>query len=328
MKKNWRSPHDRVKQEDTKIKNTALYVAMGATFLAFVAQGIGSYYTGSIALLSDTAHVFTDTFSLAMSLFAVRLSTRPPSHEQSYGMYRSEVMASFLNSLLLLLVAIGVAWEALTRFWHPQEVFALPLILIASAGLALNLISALFLHKAMKSGHQHEHLHEHDHGHDHHDSHMHEDRNLRAALLHVLSDALGSVAVVIGAVIIYYTKMYWVDALIGILLSGLIARWAWKLLRDTTRVLLESTPRHIAIPMLLGELKNTDERIVRVEDIHVWEITTRMYALTADVFVSTMSLSEADQLRANMEVLLMQKYGIAHPTIAVKEFRLVLPNHL
>ncbi len=320
MKKNWRSPHDRVQQADTKIKSTALYIAMVATVLAFLAQGIGAYYTSSIALLSDTAHVFTDSFSLGMSLFAVRLSARPPSHEQSYGMYRSEVLASFLNSLLLLLVAIGVAWEAAARFWHPQEILALPLVMIASVGLALNLLSAFFLHKAMKGEHHH---HGHDHEHDHHDSNAHEDRNLQAALLHVMSDALGSVAVIVGAVIIFYTKAYWVDAVIGIFLSMLIAKWAWRLMKDTTRVLLESTPRHIIIPKLLEELKAVDSRITRIEDLHAWEITTRMYALTVDIFVTPMSLHEADALRAKMEELLVKKYGVAHPTIAIKEFRLI-----
>jgi len=317
MTKKWRSPHD-VAGKEQQIKSTALYIAITFTILAFIAQLAGSYYTGSIALLSDTAHLFTDSFSLGLSLFAVKLTGRAPSPTQTYGLYRSEVLATFLNGLLLLFVAAGIAWEACNRFFTPQPVLALPLVVVATVGLLFNLVSAFFLHRAMgESAHEH-HGHTHEHSHEHEELQQHEDRNLKGALLHVISDAAGSVAVILGAVIIYYTEYYWVDALVGLLLSLVIAYWSWKLLRDTTHVLLESTPPHVNVPHLLEELKGLDKRILSVDDLHIWEITSRMYSLTADVKVQEMNLAEADHIRKALEIFLRQHYGIAHPTISMK----------
>lgn len=336
----WRSPHDQAGHEQKK-KGQALYIAVAFTVLAFGVQIYGSFYTGSIALLSDTAHLFTDTFSLALSIVAVKLSGRPPSHTQSYGLYRAEVLASFMNGLLLLLVAGTIAYESFERFFKPQEVLALPLLLISAAGLLLNLASAYFLHGAMDAhtrGHHHgTHAHHHEHtncDHEHSHTHntkeemkQHEDRNLHSAFLHIISDALGSVAVMIGAVVIYYTHAYWVDAAIGVLLSCVVVYWSWKLIRETVHVLLESTPRHIQIPHVLQELKSVDSRVISVEDLHVWEITSRMYLLSVDVFVQAMPLSEADLIRKKMEGFLHERYGIAHPTIAMKQSPLFFPEN-
>lgn len=333
----WRSPHDRAAHpQAARPKLRALTAAFLCTFLAFLIQLAGSAASGSLALLSDTAHLFTDLLSLFFSLFALLMAGRPTAAERSYGWFRLEVLAGFLNGLLLLGVAASILREAYQRWQEPQPVAALPVLLVASAGLALNLISAWFLHRAaIGHSHGHDHGHSscgHDHSHQHDHGHAHanvrpaaavkteqvDDRNLRAAYLHVLSDAMGSVAVIAGAILMHYTGWERVDPVIGGALSFLVAYWAFRLIRDTGHVLLEGTPRHIDLPKLTADIRSADARIRSVEDLHVWEITSRMYALSVYVHLEPMPLEEVEKIRRRVEGLLIEQHGIAHSVIGVK----------
>jgi cobalt-zinc-cadmium efflux system protein len=314
----WRSPHDGAAPD--KRKKNALYIAIFLSLLAFGVQLLGAVYTGSIALLGDTAHLFTDLFSLIVSLVAVNLAARPTTELRSFGLYRMEVLASFINGLLLLMVSLALIWESLARLRNPQAILAGPLLLIAFLGLVLNLLSALALWMAMRGDTEALH-HHHDHGHDHHHhdhGHHHEDRNLQGALLHVVSDAMGSLAVMVGAVLIHFTGFVQLDALLGIILSFLIAYWSIKLLMDTTHVLLESTPKHIQPDLLIKDLHSVDVSVSHVMDVHVWEITSRMYAATGEIFVKDITLEEAEALRRKAEALLKDRYGIAHTVLAIR----------
>jgi cobalt-zinc-cadmium efflux system protein len=289
---------------------------------------VGSYYTGSLALLGDTAHLFTDLFSLVVSLVAIILALRPATQVRSFGLYRLEVLAAFLNGVLLVLVALGLIYEAIERLRDPSPVLALPLVGIAFIGMLVNLASAWVLSRAMVPhthlGHDHDHDHGHDHHHDHsHDhahshDHGHNDRNLQGAMMHVLSDALGSFAVVVGAIVTYFTEWLWVDPILAIILSAVILRWSVRLLLDSGHVLLEGTPRHIQVENIIVELKGVDRRVTEVEDLHVWEITSRMYAATAEVRVGEISLKDAEELRLRLGNLLRDKFGIAHSVLALK----------
>lgn len=136
--------------------------------------------------------------------------------------------------------------------------------------------------------------------------------------MHVLSDALGSFAVVVGAIVTYFTNWLWVDPLLAIALSAVILRWSVRLLLDSGHVLLEGTPKHIHVEKVLAELKKADSRVQDVDDLHVWEITSRMYAATAEVKVGEISLKEAEELRKLLGNLLRKKFGIAHSVLALK----------
>jgi cobalt-zinc-cadmium efflux system protein len=334
---NYRSPHDSNDHQSQAGKRRALIGAIVLSLIAFVVQMVGAIYSGSLALLGDTAHLFTDLLSLIMALVAVILAARPSNQVQSFGLYRLEVLASFLNGITLLVAGLGLAYEAIERFFHPTEILTVPLIIVAVIGLALNLLSALFLSRAMKGdAHAHHHHHHHGHSHggcghnhgdeskdghaqeDHGHGQSHNDRNLQAALLHVLTDALSSVAVVIGAIIAYYTHWLWVDPALALFLSLMIVKWSWALIHDSGLVLLESTPRHLDSAKILKGLQGLDARVKAVEDLHVWEITSRMYAATADVRVGAMSLAEAETLRQRMDGYLKESFGIAHATLALK----------
>jgi len=315
----WRSPHD-TESSFHLGKKGALLSAIVLSLFAFVLQLVGAWYTGSVALFGDSAHLLTDLFSLVMSLAAVILACRPITEARSFGFYRLEVLATFVNGLLLLVVGLGLLKESVERLWAPTEVKVLPLIVIASVGLLFNLISAAILYRAAKNGgaeQHHHHHHGHDHGHDH-DHHHHADRNLESALLHVWSDALGSLAVIVGGVIMQFTAWYWVDAAIGCLLSVWILKWSWRVILDSGHVLLEATPKHVRPDAVVAGLRALDARIAGVDDLHVWELTSRMYAATAEVRVSGMSLVEADFLRGQMQKLLHEKFGIAHVVLAMR----------
>ena len=333
----WRSPHDSNVAVHAG-KREALSGAVALSLLAFLLQLAGSWYTGSLALFGDSAHLLTDLFSLLMSLAAVVLASRPATVWRSFGFHRLEVLATFVNGLLLLVVSLGLAKESLERLWHPEPVKVLPLIVIATIGLLCNLLSAWVLHRASlghshhdhdHSGHDHHAHHEHEHhGQDHkqghHDHHahggedLHADRNMRSALLHVWSDALGSFAVIVGGVVMALTGSFWVDAAVGLVLSLWILRWSWRIIFDSAHVLLESTPRHVRPEQVTAELRQLDPRVVEVEDLHVWELTSRMYAATAEVRVREMDLTQADGLRLRMHEVLYERYGIAHVVLAIR----------
>ncbi|MGE3262456.1 MAG: cation diffusion facilitator family transporter [Bacteriovoracia bacterium] len=328
---NWRSPHDKPRKANRK--RNALLAAISFSFIAFFLQVFGAWYTGSLALLGDTAHLFTDLVSLFMSLTAVLLAERPTNKIQSFGLYRLEVLAAFLNGVLLLVVAFMLGYESVERLFHPQEVLALPLLAVSFGGLLLNVFSALVLAAALKGEDAHAH-HGHNHGpttfvpveakagcgHDHGHSHSHDnhDRNLSSAFLHVISDAVSSVAVMAGAAAVYFTGRSAFDSAIGLLLSIVILYWAYRLLHDTVHVLLEGTPRHIKPEAVVEKVRALDSRILLIEDLHVWEITSRMYAATAEVKVKTMSLSEADELRVRIGTTLHESFGIAHAVLAIR----------
>ena len=315
MKKLWRSPHEDLSAIQ-KPKKQALLLALRFTIFAFFLQTIGVFFTNSLALLGDTVHIFTDAFSLGLSLSAVLLSQQAPDEKRSFGFFRLEVLASFLNGLLLFAVATGIIFEALKRFTEPKEILPLPLLIISSIGLLLNLLSAWYLHQASKEGLEYHH---HGHGHSHeHIANLPSDRNLRGPILHILSDALGSVAVIVGAIFVLRTGHFWIDSAIGIVLAALIYYWSFYQLRDSLHVLLEGTPRHISVERLEQEILATDMRIKKIDDLHVWEITSRMYTMTMYLHVEEMSLETADLLRGRIEKLLLEKFGISHCTIGVK----------
>lgn len=323
---NCRSPHDETDLTHIDRKKNALRMAIGLSLLGFVGQLVGSYYTGSLALLGDTAHLFTDLFSLVVSLVAIILALRPATQVRSFGLYRLEVLAAFLNGVLLVLVSLGLIYEAIERLRDPSPVLALPLVGIAAAGMLVNLASAWVLSRAMvphthmghdDHGHEHDHGDHHDHGHGGGHDH-HQDRNLQSAMMHVLSDALGSLGVVVGAIVTYFTDWLWVDPALAIILSIVILRWSVRLLVDSGHVLLEGTPRHIQVEKIIVALKGLDGRVREVEDLHVWEITSRMYAATAEVKVGEISLKDAEELRLRLGDHLRDKFGIAHSVLALK----------
>ena len=193
---------------ETKTKRIFLSIAL--TGLIFLAEFIGGLWTGSLALLSDSAHVFMDVFALVLSYLAIRIATRPANDRHTYGYHRMQVLAALANGATLLLISFEILKEAISRFQNPTTITAGPMLIIAVIGLVINVIVALVLRE-----------------------HDHEDLNTRSAFLHVLGDALASVGVIGAGIAIYFTGLTWIDPLVSILISILILFSSGRLLKET-----------------------------------------------------------------------------------------------
>jgi cobalt-zinc-cadmium efflux system protein len=271
-----------------------LIISIIVTGIVMVVEIAGGVLSNSIALLSDGAHMFTHVFALAISLGAILIAAQKPTYLRTFGLYRAEVLASLLNSVLLFAVTVGIVWESIKRLQSPESIKTGEMFLIAVLGLLVNMATIFLLRGVSR-----------------------DDRNIRSAFLHMIADALSSVGVVAGALVIRFTGWTFVDPLLGIVISALIAVWAWNLFADSVRVLLEIAPRDMAIDRIREQIMRHDARVVDVSDMHVTEITTGLYNLTAHVEVRGDSLNEASAVIEAINDVLCDHYNIHHTTIQV-----------
>jgi cobalt-zinc-cadmium efflux system protein len=275
-----------------------LLISMAITFVVMIVEIVGGFLSNSIALLSDAGHMFTHFFALGISYIAIFLASMKPSYYRTFGLYRAEVIASLVNSIFLFIVTIVIIYESIIRLINPEPVQSMEMFVIASIGLGVNLLTIWILEGSNK-----------------------EDRNIRSAVMHMVADALSSVAVVAGAVVIYFTGRTFVDPLLGMLISVLIVMWAWHLFADSIRVLLEIAPRHMSSNEIRQLLKENDSRIKAITDMHVVEITSGMYNFSAHVEIRGESLSEANEVINEINCLLKSKYSIDHTTIQITQVK-------
>ncbi|MBX6741105.1 MAG: cation transporter [Acetobacteraceae bacterium] len=265
-------------------------VLTGGFMLAEVA---GSFLTGSLALLSDAAHMFTDAAALAVSLAAIRLGRRPADRRRTWGYYRFEILAAAFNASLLFLVALYILYEAWQRFQAPAEVQSLGMLAVATAGLVVNGISM----RLLAGGSEHS-------------------LNVKGAYLEVWSDLLGSIAVILGAAVIWATGWVWVDPALGVAIALWVLPRTWTLLREATNVLLEGVPKGIDLDAV--EQAMLDSSGVRgVHDLHVWELSSGKVALSAHIEVDT-NLAREERLEDVLGAMLAARFGITHSTVQVE----------
>lgn len=271
-----------------------LKIAITLTAVTLVAEVFGGFWTNSLALLSDAAHVFLDLFALILSLTAIKLAGLPASDRHSFGFHRSEVFASFINGLTVFLMGAGIMYESVVRFYHPEPVRSLPMLLIAAIGLAMNLLAAGTLH-----------------------SHSHDDLNVKSAFLHVIGDAAASVGVIIGGVIMYYSGWFLLDSLISAAIGLLILTGAGRILRDSTHILMEGVPRGLDF----NDVADAIRSVKGVKDIHylnIWTVCSHILALSVHIDCDTeMEISRATILH-RIEHLLTERFNITHTTIQME----------
>ena len=265
---------------------------MLALTLAFTAvEIVGGLLTGSLALLADAAHMLSDNLALAVALLAVWLAGRPSTPERSFGYQRAEILAALANGVILLVLAIWIFVEAWGRLSDPPDVLAGWVALVAVVGLAVNLAAAAILHRA---------------GHD--------TLNMRAALRHVLADAMGSAGVLVAAFVILVTGWRYADPLASMAIALLILASSWSIVRDSVHVLLEGAPRGMDT-RTLGRRMTQVPGVVEVHDLHVWTITSGFPALSAHVLVERHE--DCHARRRELEEMLLNEYGIEHTTLQV-----------
>jgi len=265
----------------------ALTLALLLTLGFAVVEAVSGWLAGSLALLSDAAHMVTDAAALAIGAIAARLAGRPPSTRHSYGLQRAEVVGALLNAAFMLAVVAWIAFEAAERLLQPRAVHGPLVLLVAAVGLAVNLIVLRVLHGG-------------------------EDLNTQAARLHVLGDLLGSVAALTAGLVITFTGWTPVDPILSLLISGLILLSTTRLLREALLVVLESVPRHLDLQDI-GESLAALEGVHDVHDLHVWTLASGSYALSAHLRLRR--LEDWPGLLTRVQSLLRERYAIEHVTI-------------
>jgi cobalt-zinc-cadmium efflux system protein len=271
----------------TARERRSLLIALALTASFAVVEVIGGWLAGSLALLSDAGHMVTDVAALTIAIFAQRLAQRPPSRRASYGYARAEVLAAFINALIMLAVVVWIAVEAAKRLLAPAPVAGPVVIGVAAAGLAVNLVCAWLLSRSRSL-------------------------NSRAALMHVLGDLAGSVAALVAGAVITATGWLPIDPLLSLFVAVLILRSTWMLLKQSTAVLMEGVPAHLSyddIGRALTRLPN----VAAVHDLHVWYMTSDRPALSAHLLIRDPQ-RWPDTLAAAQRVL-AERFKIDHVTL-------------
>ena len=269
-----------------------LKIALALTFVFMIAEAVGGWFTNSLALIADAGHMLTDVAALTLTLTAIWFASRPATSKKTFGYYRLEILAAFVNGIVLVLLSIWIIYEAVGRWQDPPEIRGLALTLIAIGGLIVNIIAAYLLHA--------------DHKHD---------LNIRGAFLHVIGDMLGSVAAIAAGLLIVGFGWLWADALCSILISLIIIAGAWKLISDSVNVLLEGTPTHINLAAVESAILET-EGVGGVHDLHVWTISSGMEALSAHI--THMESVQHAELLGILRERLHSTFGIDHLTIQME----------
>ncbi len=283
-----------------------LRLALVATAGVAALEVAGGIRSGSLALLSDAAHVTMDVVALGIALAAAVAAKRPATHRQTYGFARYEILAALANGALLSAVTILVAIEAVRRFAHPELPAGGLMAAVAGIGLAVNLAVGALLLRGEHAGHTHA-RDDHDHG-------RGGNLNVRAALLHVAGDALGAAAVIIGGLVIARTGAAWLDPLLSLFVCAIIVTGVVAIVRQATDVLLESAPGHAEVPAVRERVLRVDG-VVDVHDLHVWTIGSGSHALSAHVVLDDRKLSEASAILRAIDAALRDEFAIGHVTV-------------
>jgi len=278
-------PHDHGRGANPRALSKAL--ALTGAFL--LVEVIGGILTGSLALLSDAAHMFTDTAALAIALAAIRIGELPADARRTFGYQRFEILAATANAVLLLGVALYILYEGYRRFVEPPQIQSLGMLAIAVLGLAVNLAAMRILAPAQKRS-----------------------VNVRGAYLEVWSDALGSLGVILAAVVLWFTGWAWVDTLVAVGIGLWVLPRAWTLLRETVNVLLEGVPKGIDLDEVASTIAST-AGVAGIHDLHVWALTSDVPSLSAHVVLQTGA--DADAVRMSVTEALADRFALRHVTL-------------
>ncbi len=297
-------------RDTKKIQNRFIY-SLFFTSLILVAEVVGGLISGSLALLSDAAHVFMDVFALALSFIALRLSIRPPDDKHSFGWHRLEVIAALINGASLFVISIGIWVEAVKRFQAPVEVQSTEMLIIAVIGLVVNLVVAFIL-----GGHDHDHDHAgHSHAHpDSSDQKPKRNLNVQSAFLHVLGDAISSVGVIVAALLIGFTGKTWIDPLISILIGVIIFVSAFRVLRSAMHILLEGVPEGLSVQRINQRMVSI-QGVKSVHDLHIWNLGSEQISLSAHVVLEECFDLQPQVVMDQLKLLLNEEFHIQHTTI-------------
>lgn len=273
-------------------KEKSLWLALLLTGSFLIAEVIGGIITGSLALLSDAAHMLTDVSALIISLVAIYIGKKPADTFRTYGYYRFEILAAAFNAALLFVVAFFIIYEAYQRLKNPPEIYSMGMLVIALLGLVINIIAMKLLSQGKEGS-----------------------LNLKSAYLEVWSDMLSSLGVIIAALIIYYTHITWIDSLVAVLIGLWVLPRTWVLLKEAINILLEGVPEGMDIKNIETTLLSIDG-ILEVHDLHIWAVTNDKISLTAHLVTL---IGNEENIRTNVQKVLAEQFKIPHSTLQIEK---------
>lgn len=269
---------------------SAIFLTLGVLILEIA----GGIWANSLALLSDAAHLFMDVFSLTLSWFAMQLAERPATDTRTFGFHRAETFAAFINGFTLTLVSLWIFYAAVKKFAHPEPVHSTVMLVVASIGLAVNLIVAFRLK-----------------GHDHNDL------NVRSAFLHVIGDAMASVGVIMGGIIISYTGFYVVDPVVSFGIGLIILFGSVNILRKSLHILLEGVPESITYRDVQTAIRLVDG-VEDVHELHIWSLCSHVNSLSVHVVVNDQMVSHLSEIMEKINEVALTQFNIAHTTLQLE----------
>lgn len=299
-----------------QIRRIKIVLSLSSSYLA--AGIIGGLLTGSLALISESGHMLADVGGLALTLFAINYTRKPATPQRTYGFYRIEILASFVNSLVMVFLSLYILYEGFRRIFEPPEIQSFPMIIVASIGLIMNLIGMRLLGSISSDrgggagGHSHWF-----HQEDHHEAQQEDSLNIKAAYFEVLSDTLGSAGVIAAGIIILTTKFYLADPVISIGIALFILPRTWSIMKRAIHILMEGSPPNISHEKIKNAILQI-KGVTGVFELHIWTITSGMHALSAHVVVIDTSKSQI--ILQDINSVLERTFKITHATIQIETY--------
>ena len=281
-------------REAAKQTTSRLSFSLFLTLAFVIFEASAGYFANSLALLTDAAHNLTDVIALGLSWFAIRLTSQPANAKKTYGYHRAGILVALLNSTTLVLISIGIFYEAYQRFISPPEVQSNILIGVGLIAVVINLVTALLVHRGSEN-----------------------DLNLRSAFVHLMGDVISTVGAVIAGIFIYFTGANWLDPLVSVLIGFLILYNAWGILRETVDILLESAPRDLDMKKMVKDITSVDG-VLGVHDLHVWSLTQNLRTMSAHILTEDISVSAGARIQSRINELVYRRYNIAHATLQLE----------
>ena len=277
-----------------KQTTSRLALSLALTLIFVFIEVIAGLIGNSLALLTDAAHNFTDVIALGLSWYAIRLTSQPADGRKTYGYHRAGILVALINSTTLVLISLGIFYEAYRRFMNPPQVQSGILITVGVIAVVINVVTALLVKKGSGS-----------------------DLNLRSAFLHLMGDVLSTIGAVIAGVVIYFTGANWLDPLVSVLIGLLILYNAWGILRDSVDILLEATPRDVNIDKMVNDIVQVNG-VLGVHDIHVWSLTQNLRTMSAHILTDDLPISAGAEIQQQVNEILFHRYNIAHATLQLE----------
>jgi len=271
-----------------------LTLSLGITLVFVVIEILAGVFANSLALLTDAGHNLTDVLALALTWWALWITTKPANSGKTYGYHRVGILVALVNSTTLAIIALGVFYEAWKRFTAPVVVQANILIAVGAAAVAVNLVTALLVRRGSEN-----------------------DLSLRSAFLHLMGDVLSTIGAVVAGIIIRFTGWNWLDALVSVMIGFLILWNAWGILRESLEILMESTPADIDMDALRRDMLSI-EGVLGVHDLHVWSITRSLRTLSAHLITADVPVSVGAKVQMGVGEMLAHQYGISHATLQLE----------